>query len=384
MAAVNDKDLLDQLMRREHAATVAIYDAYGVSLLDYSLILTGDADHAMTAVRDALVAIQRHAGNVGKPKHLRPWLFAMVRNSSIRIKAPLGPLAGTVVPAENPRPRQIVEAAAEGLSRKFRENLYLSIRHEFGTREIARITGGNKFLGKSRSAQSRAHLADAVAGGQLLSLGTSQCPVMAGMFERETVAVRALAAHRRRCATCYQTVLPPLNIFAVLAALPMAAPPAQLRDRIANDADDPVLVEHLASVAKPFTFNGFPAPRDQPRNNKRKLVVAMAALLAIGGGAFWAVSSAADEDTNSGSKNDRTSSTRERRATVSPTPSSTPSSSPTASPTPSPSPSKRSVPKPSKSPTPTPTPTQDPKPDPTPSQPAPSPSETTTPKPTFG
>src|SRR5690606_23761774 len=113
------------------------YDAFAPALYRYCWSLVGP-QAADAALRRALLAAPRLAGELSDPDDLQPWLFALARTACRRHGfAAVSPYAGLAASAEE---RPVAQMLA-GLPPSSREMLELHLRHGLTASQIAKVCG---------------------------------------------------------------------------------------------------------------------------------------------------------------------------------------------------------------------------------------------------
>ncbi|MCW2858822.1 MAG: polymerase, sigma-24 subunit, subfamily [Actinoallomurus sp.] len=360
----DDQWLVQSLRSGDGTAPVRLYDLYAARLFDYCHVLLRDEEAAALTLLDSLIIVQERIGELADPRLFRGWLYAVTREECLRRRA------RSELPAErrraaeatgfeaNEATRQLVHTALLVLNGRQREALDLSLRHELNPDELARALGTSPQDASMLVAQARHDLDDAFAAVTVATTGHEDCPSVSALagppgrrLDAETCG--KLARHIARCPICGVHADRGVDTVRLLNAMPFAAIPAALRERVLTTAVDPRFADTRSTIAMRAELPAEAEPEDESRTTSR-LWPAMAAVafavLVIGGGVFFVLS-------DSGSRN------AGNNQAIASSPGDLPSDDPSASdsggplpsdsvgsPTPTPSSS-------SSTPTPTPTPT---------------------------
>jgi RNA polymerase sigma factor (sigma-70 family) len=418
-----------------------LYDTYAAQLFDYCDVLLANRAAAAEAVQDTLVAAAAQIGKLRDSGRLRSWLYCLARRQC-QSELPRG--AETVTPedcyAEPAEARSaefefefpdaeaeardmesllVITAALNGLSDRDYELVSLVFRHGIEGADLAAVLGLPVRRTKMLLAAASTRFEESADAVMVLRAGWASCrglEPIAGDWDPVAPLLtpelrKRLSRHISGCDKCTgnrgeQAFGPEL-----LGALPLAVPPAALRERVTKTALEAEPGSYRRAVARravPLDGDGFPVRSQPQRNLPRAMAAAAALVVLIVAGAMIRELTAASAGSNTtapvstgspspaavsssagslaASKAHAGRRARDRRherspgpAGVLPFPTPTPSGlllSPTPSVTPSPKPTHSKKPSPSPSPTHT---SPSPSPSPTSTSPSPSPSTTTTP-----
>jgi len=396
-AAVQDTEIVALMAAGDQRGLAATYDAYADRLHDYarSMLRSSDAAAAADVTHDTFLIAFAKAGDLRNPERLRSWLYAITRNECMRVVKQARrtePLETDVAEGSSDMShdvatadlKELVHAAANGLSPKDREVFELGMRHDLAAPEIAAALGisdnaAHAMLSRVRDAMARSLGAFVVARDRSCPALNSVLAGWDGSFD--PLWRKRIARHVDSCATCAGVQKRELSPAALLGVAPLAAAPAALRTRLVRADFDiaPALVER----AGPWRADGFPGAAPSRRRGAM-LAVAAVLLLLLGGAASTRlltrgadpVAQAAPIATTGVPASPQSvapTPTLTDRPTPTPTPTPTAQPTPTAKPTraltltPTPAPTLTTVP------TPTPRPTRTPKPSPTPTRTTPPP-----------
>jgi DNA-directed RNA polymerase specialized sigma24 family protein len=359
----DDQWLVQSLRSGDTAAPTRLYDLYAARLFDYCHVLLRDEEAAALALLDSLIIVQERIGELPEPRLFRGWLYAITREECLRRRA------HAEVPVERRRAaeatgfetdeatRQFVHTALLVLNGRQREALDLSLRHELNADELARALGTTPQDASMRVAQARHDLEDAFVAVTVATTGREDCPSVSALagppgrrLDAETCG--KLARHITRCPICGVRGDRAVDTVRLLNAMPYAAIPASLRERVLTTAADPRFADVRSTIAMRAELPADAEPEEESRSTSRlwPALAAVAFGIMMIGGVFFVLS-------DSGSKN------AGNNEAIASSPGDLPSDDPSApdssgplpsdgtgSPTPTPSAS-------SNTPTPTPTPT---------------------------
>jgi len=425
---MRDVAVVASIVADEPDGLAAAYDRYAPGLHAYCRSLLGEPAEADEAVQDTFIIAAAELSGLGDPGRLRPWLYAVARNECrqrLRSRAWSAPpdeadevsddtVDDLAADGERAELRAVVSAALAGLSPRDREVVELNLRHDLAGQDLADILGVSVHQAHALASRARAQF-EAWLGALLVARGGREaCPELAMGLDSwdgqlDVLLPKRVNRHIQRCEICEERRRHELDPALLLGALPLALPPAGLRDhllRLIGDESPGASAYRIGVIrrAGPYSQSGFPEPLDPPRAGYRPkppalLTAGVAVLAVFAGGVLFGADvfqpdaplppiaagtapfSAPTAPVGAGITVKPAHSTRRGPseppvttpiipfvAATGPTvpigssrPSPSPRSSPpSASPSPSPSPSA------SPSPTPTPTPTSSPTPTPTP------------------
>lgn len=296
---MDDRRLAESLAAGDVDALPQIFDGHAARLYDYCHALLRDQESAAAALYDSFLAACEHVGRLREPERFRSWLYALVRNESLRRLHDPGrpaehgfvsdPRTGEARPRQEApevedafldnegrirrqETRQLVHSALSGLSGRQREALDLLLRHDLDAPEIAGVLG----LGRRETAQlteeARGTLDEALAASVIARTGRGECPEVAALVDGwdwplTPVVCRKVIRHIESCEICTERRHRKVSTARLLQVLPVALMPAELRARVLAGA---TLPEHAAERtaaaqrAEPFDEPGWPIPVEQP------------------------------------------------------------------------------------------------------------------------
>ncbi len=293
----DDRRLAQSLRAGDGAALAHIYDVYGPRLFDYCHVLLRDQEAAALGLHDSLITVQERIGGLPDARLFRGWLYAVTRTECLRRRAQ------SEIPAERTRApeaagleadeatRQLVHTALLVLNGQQREALDLSLRHELDPHELAEVLCTTPQDASVLVAQARHDLDDAFAAVVVAATGREDCPsvsALAGPPEQplngETCG--KLARHITNCPICGARGNRKVATARLLNAMPIAAIPEALRERVLTTAASPQFADMRSTIA----MRAEPPAEVEPEPEERatpKLWPALAAVafgvLVIGG-----------------------------------------------------------------------------------------------------
>jgi RNA polymerase sigma factor (sigma-70 family) len=364
----NDQRLAQSLRAGDGTALAQIYDAHAPRLFDYCHVLLRDQETAALALHDSLITVQERIGGLPDPRLFRGWLYTVTRAECLRRRA------YAELPAERQRApeaqgmeadeatRQLVHTALLILSGQQREALDLALRHELDPHELAEVLGTTPQEVSVRVAQARHDLDDAFAAVVVAATGREDCPSVPalagpadGPLDAETCG--KLARHITNCPICGTRGNRKVATARLLNAMPIAAIPAALRDRVLTTAAAPELTDLRSTIAMRAEPPAEPEPEPERRTTPLlwpALAAVACGLLVIGGiflllpgsgqqqasGTDPVAATPGDSPSDGASPSDSAGAPSPSQSKGSPTPTPTKSSK-TPTPTPSVTPSKR-------------------------------------------
>ncbi len=308
---MHDHEMFYALVDNDVAGLAAAFDHYAEGLYAYCQSQLAEPADAADAVHDTIVIAAAKITKLSEPDRLRSWLFAVARNEChSRVQAGVSAaaqmtydrisLAGTSREVEL---RALVWAALARLEPVERELLELNLRHELEGADLADTLGVPHNQAQALVKRARSRFMRLL--GVLLVAWPARdlCQGMAGILDRwdGTLSVplrKRLTRHIRRCRVCGRIRRPEVNPAIMLAVLPAAALPGQLREQVLLLAGDiaPDSVAFPGRVThrmESFGANGFAVQVTRPSGSRLSgsnvlAVGAVAAVVVLGGGMFLA------------------------------------------------------------------------------------------------
>jgi RNA polymerase sigma factor (sigma-70 family) len=300
---VDDRTLVEAMARRDPTGLEGAYRRYVDALYAYCRALLRDADAAADVVHDTFLIASQRVGDLRQPDRLRSWLYAIARHECLRVlrtrrrSASLDeagePVADTVDPTaalHADQVRDLVRAAAAGLSAGDREVIELSVRHGLSAAEVAAVLGVPANHAHARMSRARAQLLRSLGALVVARGGADECAGLAEILRGWDGALTALVRkrinrHVDECAICaarQRDELQPAKLLSVYAGLPFLAD-ARLVNRL--DAAGERATSRAADGSAPAIRlgpDGFPR-RPGSRRSLAAAAAAVAVLLILGG-----------------------------------------------------------------------------------------------------
>jgi len=182
--------------------------------------------------------------------------------------------------------RELVHAAAAGLSPKDHEVFDLGMRHDLSAAEIANALRVSENAAHSMLSRVRTHFATALGAMMVALRGRGQCTGLDNLLDGWDGTFDArwrkrIARHVEACSACLVTQSRELSPTALLGLAPLLAAPAIVRSRLFDDELDLVSAGRiLAHRAGPWDRDGFPG--EVPSRRRPALVALLGVLLLLG------------------------------------------------------------------------------------------------------
>jgi RNA polymerase sigma factor (sigma-70 family) len=249
---VDDRTLVEAMTRRDPTGLEGAYRRYVDALYAYCRALLRDADAAADVVHDTFLIASQRAGDLREPDRLRSWLYAIARHECLRVlrtrrrSASLDEAAEPVAEPVDPtaavhadQVRDLVRAAAAGLSAGDREVIELSVRHGLSAAEVGAVLGVAANHAHARMSRARQQLLGCLGALVVARGGAENCAGLAEVLRGWDGSLTALVRKRINrhvdgCATCsarQSDELQPAKLLSVYAGLPFLAD-ARLTDRL--------------------------------------------------------------------------------------------------------------------------------------------------------
>lgn len=284
------------MLNANPAGLANAYDAYAGKLHAYCWSLLHDHDAAADAVQDTFIVADKCIGQLRDPDRLRPWLYAIARNESLRqlrASARSAPFeeAGDVIDEsagdvgrglDQEQTRALVWAAAKGLNPGEYEVLELNLRHELEGADLADALGVSRNHAHALLSRARAQFEISLAALLVARTGRGSCEALDALLTGWDGGITALLRkrinrHIEQCEVCGERKKRELRPAMLMSALPFFLAPAGLRDHVLRLVADPSAAAYRQMVvnrAGPFGSNGFVKPLQHPgasggRNNQR-------------------------------------------------------------------------------------------------------------------
>jgi RNA polymerase sigma factor (sigma-70 family) len=215
-----DSEVVASIVAGEPAGLAQAYDRYANPLYQYCRTLLGDPAAAADAVQDTFVLAASSLRGLRDAGRLRPWLYAVARNQSLRApragrepaaraQAPdVSDGAGDVSPpGERGDLAALFDGAAAGLSAGEREVIELRLRQGLEPAEVASVLGVSRGHAGALVSRARDQLETCLAVLLVARAGRADCAelsaLLAGWDGHLTVPLRQrLHRHIDNCAAC--------------------------------------------------------------------------------------------------------------------------------------------------------------------------------------
>ncbi len=308
---MGDREIVTLLAAGDPQGLELAYTAYADRIHDYARrTLRNDPSAAADVTQDTFLIALAKAGDLRDPDKFRPWLYAIARNECLRVlrassrTTNLDPEID--LPAEGEPEmstgmtdhdlRDLVHAAAAGLSPKDREVFDLGMRHDLSAAEIAAALGVSDNAAHAMLSRVRTQFEKTLGAYVVARSGREECPELASMLsgwdgDFDALWRKRIARHVSGCGRCAEVERRELAPSALLGVMPLFAAPLVLRDQLFG-ADlnlvsfSPDLMERahaLADRAGPFERDGgFPGRATSARRGGL-LALVVAAVLLLGG-----------------------------------------------------------------------------------------------------
>jgi DNA-directed RNA polymerase specialized sigma24 family protein len=292
-----DQWLAQALRSGDVAATAHLYDVYAVRLFDYCHVLLRDEEAAALTLLDSMIIAQERIGDLTDPRLFRGWLYAVTREECLRRREQSEAPAERRHAAEaggletDEATRRLVHSALLVLNGRQREALDLALRHELEPPELAEVMRMPPQDVSVLVAQARHDLDDAFAAVVVATAGREDCPSVSALAGPEGRRLDAetcgkLVRHITNCPICGARGNRKVATTRLLSAMPYAAIPADLRDRVLSVAVDPRFADLRARIAHRAEPPAEVEPEPEPRDTSRLWPVVVAVtvgVLIIGG-----------------------------------------------------------------------------------------------------
>ena len=304
---MDETPLVARALAGDEAAVAALYDRYADKLYDYARFLTGSSTDAGDITHDVFLVAMQRLSQLRDHAKFRPWVYAIMRTevSRRRLRASrlhLGawddnsgePVSSDLTPtraAEIAELRQLIAAAADGLSDDDREVLDLHLRHGLSGAEMAAALEIPERHVSVTMQRLRGRLARGL--GVVLVGRAPTCPEFVALRDREgefsELARKRLARHIDGCVLCSADRDDRMRPEVLLGALPMALAPLALRGSTVPTAVKAVagaggLPAPAATTGVRWLHNGFPTLQ-AARKVSRLAIAALTGSATLTGGA---------------------------------------------------------------------------------------------------
>jgi RNA polymerase sigma factor (sigma-70 family) len=284
---MEDPEVVAAIVAGDPGGIAVAYDRYAVALYAYCRSLLREPEDAADVVQDTFLIATSKLGGLRDPGKLRPWLYAVARNECLR-RLRSGEATAALDEAVN-RPtesadlggaaerddlRELIMAAIDGLNRKDRDVIELSLVHELEGDDLADALGVSRNHAHALLSRARSQLERSLGAVVVARTGRQACAgldaALAGWDGQMTVLVRKrVSRHIEQCKICGERKRRELSPALFVGVLPLAALMPGFRERVLRLCADTTLAGqvHRATVAGragSFGPNGFPRPVRPP------------------------------------------------------------------------------------------------------------------------
>jgi len=279
---MEDREAVAAILAGDPGGLVDVFDRYAASLYGYCRTLLHEPADAADAVQETFVVATARLGALRDARKLRPWLYAVARNESLRKLRPreapaaiwenedLSETADLGQSAQRFELREQVRAAILGLKPPDREVIELTLRHDLDGAQLGAVLGVSRSQAQAMASRARAQLEKSL--GALLVARSSRraCPVLNELLadwdgRLATLLGKRVSRHLDGCAECGERMSQALGSAMEfgLPALPLLPP--VLRNQVlrlcADESPEAVDVRRaIVRQAGSFGPNGFPRP----------------------------------------------------------------------------------------------------------------------------
>jgi RNA polymerase sigma factor (sigma-70 family) len=280
---MEDREVVAAIVAGDPDGLAEAYDRYAVPLYAYCCSMLREPADAADAVQDTfLVAIAKLRG-LRDPAKLRPWLYAVARNESLRRlragnavtaleEADLVPIPSASVASQAERAdlQDLVRHAIDGLNPGDRDVIELNLSHQLEGDDLADALGVSRNHAHALLSRARNQLERSLGALIVARTGRKACPGLAVMLAdwdgRLTVLMRKrISRHIEQCQSCGERKRRELTPALFAGAIPLVAVLPGFRDQLLRVMADrsPAGLAHRLGVANragPFGPTGFPKP----------------------------------------------------------------------------------------------------------------------------
>jgi RNA polymerase sigma factor (sigma-70 family) len=285
---MDDREIVAAIAAGDLEGLADAYDEYAGSLYGYCHWMLGDPDDASDAVQDTFVIAASRLGDLGDPRKLRPWLYAVGRNESqLRLngtepgleeaRALDDPYAAGVPGgyADQAELREFVRIALDGLNAAEREVIELDLRHDLQGADLAAVLGVPRNQAHDLATRARGRLEKSLGALLTARTGRRACPDLDMLLdgwdgELTPPDRKQIDRHIDQCDICADRIDGALRPVMQQGMVPLFGPPLELRDEVLQLCTSPspgalAYRREVTQRAGPFRPNGFPEPIKPPR-----------------------------------------------------------------------------------------------------------------------
>jgi RNA polymerase sigma factor (sigma-70 family) len=320
---MEDPEVVAAIVAGDPAGLAEAYDRYAVPLYAYCCSMLPEPADAADAVQDTFLIAAARLRGLPDPGKLRPWLYAVARNESLRRLRAAHPTAAldeadelaseSASQAERADLLQLVRRAIAGLNSGDRDVIELSLGHELEGDDLADALGVSRNHAHALLSRARNQLERSLGALIVARTGREACAELGAMLTdwdgQLTVLLRKrISRHIEHCDTCGERKRRELTPALFAGAIPLVAVLPGFRDQLLRMMADrtPAGMAHRLGVANragPFGPAGFPKPissavaspwhralhRSRAMVHHAHVLVASAATTVVVGGAIAAV-----------------------------------------------------------------------------------------------
>jgi DNA-directed RNA polymerase specialized sigma24 family protein len=301
----DDEWLVQSLRSGDGDAPGHFYDLYAVRLFDYCHVLLRDEEASAFALLDSMIIMQERIGDLADPAMFRGRLYAVTREQCVRRRsdAERHRAAEAGGSEADEATRWLVHSALLVLPGRQREVLDLSLRHGLAPDELAEVLRTTPQDASTLLGEARRGLDEAFAAVMVATTGRDDCPSVAalaggpgGTLDAETCG--RLSRHISSCPICGTRGERRLDAARLLNAMPFAAFPEGLRERVLTTASDPQFADMRSTIAMRADLAADDEP-EEPRTSRRwpPVLAAVVTGILVIGGVWFALPGSGSENT---------------------------------------------------------------------------------------
>ncbi|HUQ63415.1 MAG TPA: sigma-70 family RNA polymerase sigma factor [Acidimicrobiales bacterium] len=292
---MDDAELVTSAQAGDSEAFAAIYDRYADSIHAFCHSVLRDRHEAADVTQDTFLTAAERLGQLRDPTKLRAWLFAIARHRALRhgerrARTMLTGEDAEVVstgPAPDEPVRQeelqrLVWDAADGLSERDRAILDLNVRQGFDGQELADALGVEPSHAYVLVNRLKDQVERSIGALLVARHGRSDCDGLAQVLEGwdgklSPLLRKRIARHVDSCEVCSDDRKRLASPLALLAATPLLAVPADVRDNVLGD----LKLVSSSRRATGWDKHGFPPGIEAPRSRRGGFIAVAISVAAI-------------------------------------------------------------------------------------------------------
>ncbi|MCE5290499.1 MAG: sigma-70 family RNA polymerase sigma factor [Nocardiaceae bacterium] len=247
-----DAELCTRILEGDKHALATVYDRYADRLYDYAYSLLRDHHEAADAIQETFLVVANRLNQLDDPDRLRPWLYAITRNCALHtirerkrevpdevddiIDIGIGPDRE----AELNEMRDLVWAAAAGLSENEQSLLNLHLRHGLEGSELGAALGISPNQANVTLSRLRDQVEKSIGALLVTRQARKDCEGLQQLLgdwdgKFSTVVRKRVVRHVEACPTCADRRKALVSPLALLGSVPFFVAPPSLRDRVLGD-----------------------------------------------------------------------------------------------------------------------------------------------------